>query len=128
MLGVLGIADRFQKTRVAPDAPAILGRTGPFTREADRVALPLVPRQDLFHEQLVLPTIPEIVFIKELALLTQPKRREGHRARVFGIQLTEQPRIPIPGPADDELIQVRVLPAHHGVPAVLEQKTSILYK
>jgi hypothetical protein len=68
MLGVLWIADRFQKTRVAPDAPAILGRTGPFAREADGVTLPLVPRQDLFHEQLVLPAIPEIVFIEELVL------------------------------------------------------------
>src|SRR4051794_18097383 len=50
VLRMLGIADRFQHTGVAPDATAILGWTGPFAREADGVALPLFERQPLFHE------------------------------------------------------------------------------
>src|SRR5213083_2036854 len=50
---MLRVADRCQKTGVSPDAPAILGGTGTFAGEAERVALPLVPRQDLFNEQLV---------------------------------------------------------------------------
>ena len=42
VLGVLGIVDGFQETDISPDATAILGGTGPFAREADRVALPLI--------------------------------------------------------------------------------------
>src|ERR687885_1569623 len=59
MLGVLGVADCFQQTRIAPDAPTILGRAGAFPRETERVALPRLQRQYFFHEQLVLPAIPE---------------------------------------------------------------------
>src|SRR5262245_53158869 len=72
MLGVLGVADGFQQTRIAPDAPTILGRAGAFPRETERVALPRLQRQDFFHEQLVLPAIPEIVFVHQLVL------RPGH--------------------------------------------------
>ena len=72
MLGVLGVADCFQQTRIAPDATTILGRAGAFPRETERVALPRLQRQDFFHEQLVLPAIPEIVFVSQLVL------RPGH--------------------------------------------------
>jgi len=47
VLGVLWIVDGFQETGVSPDTTAVFGGTGPFAREADRVALPLVQRQDL---------------------------------------------------------------------------------
>jgi hypothetical protein len=53
VLGVLGIVEGFQETGVSPDTTAIFGGTGPFAREAERLALPPVPRQELFHEQLV---------------------------------------------------------------------------
>jgi hypothetical protein len=52
VLGVLGIVEGVQETGISPDTTTILGGTGPFAREADRVALPLVQRQDLFHEEL----------------------------------------------------------------------------
>jgi hypothetical protein len=68
MLGVLWVADRFQQTRVAPDATAILRRTGTFPREADGVALPFFQRQYFFNEQLVFPAIPKIVLIDQLVL------------------------------------------------------------
>src|SRR5712691_12510240 len=68
VLGVLWIAHRFEQTGVAPDATAILGGTGTFPGETDGVALPRVdPRvewQPLFHKQLVVPAIPEIVLVE----------------------------------------------------------------
>jgi hypothetical protein len=44
MLGVLGVMERFQQTRRAPDATTILGRAGAFPREADGGVLPRFPR------------------------------------------------------------------------------------
>ena len=87
VLGVLWIVDGFQETRVAPDATAILGGTGAFAREADGVALPLVQRQYLFHEQLVFPAIPKIILLEQLGLLAPHQGRQGHGTRVFRIQL-----------------------------------------
>ena len=79
ILGVLWISDRFQNTRAAADATAILGRTGAFAREADGVALPLVQRQHLFNEPIVFTAIPEIVLVEERALLTPHKASRGAR-------------------------------------------------
>src|SRR5262249_27787460 len=59
MLGVLGVPDACHQTRKPPDAPTTLGRAGGFPRETGGVALPRLQRQDFFHEQLVLPAIPE---------------------------------------------------------------------
>ena len=58
MLGVLWVVDRFEQTGVAPDATAILRRTGPFAREADRIALPLLARQPLFPRAVRGPSYP----------------------------------------------------------------------
>jgi Metallo-beta-lactamase superfamily len=68
VLGMLRVADRCQKTDVSPDATAILGGTGTVAGEAERVVLPLFPRQYLFNEQLVFPAIAKIILIEELAL------------------------------------------------------------
>src|SRR5882762_252251 len=115
VLGVLWSVDGFQETGVAPDATTILGGTGPFAREADGVALPLVQRQYLFNEELVFPAIPKIVLIEQLGLLAPHQGRQAHGTRVFRIPLAHHARITIGDATTNKLIQVRALPPHHAL-------------
>src|SRR4030095_9034736 len=89
-------------------------------READRVALPLVQRQYLFHQELVFTAIPEIVLIENLGLLPPRQGRESHGTRAFSIPLAHHARITIRDATNDKLIQVRALPAHHALHDAVE--------
>src|SRR6266853_859495 len=120
VLGVLWSVDGFQETGVAPDATTILGGTGPFAREADGVALPLVQRQYLFNEELVFPAIPKIVLIEQLGLLAPHQGRQAHGTRVFRIPLAHHARITIGDATTNKLIQVRALPPHHALEDAVE--------
>ena len=64
--GVIGILDGFQEIRVAPDATHVLRRAGAPAFDTCRVSLVRLRRQDLFHQQGMLPTVAKVVFVEEL--------------------------------------------------------------
>src|ERR1019366_7478492 len=76
VLLVLWISHRLHKVGVAGASAAILWRAGVGSAQADRMFEVRVGRQDLFDENLVLPTIAEVVFVNKLLL--RPRREIGH--------------------------------------------------
>ena len=65
----------FKDLRVAPDAPAVFGRTGPFARDAHRMRRPRPLGQSLLDLDLVLPRVAEIIFVFKLPGSLAPAAR-----------------------------------------------------
>src|SRR5262245_39500159 len=65
MLGMIFVADSFEKIRVADEATAILRWAGALAVDQLRIALPFGRRQNLLDLDFVPPTIAEIVFVQE---------------------------------------------------------------
>src|ERR1017187_5828684 len=76
VLLVLWISHRVHKFGVTGASAAVLWRAGVGSAQTDLMFEVGVGRQDLFDENLVLPTIPEVVFVNELLL--RPRREIGH--------------------------------------------------
>ena len=76
---------RFSQCReqfvVAVDAAAILWRARVASGQTGRMFECGVGRQDLFDEDLVLPTVAEVVFVDELLLRERREVRHGVRAQ-----------------------------------------------
>src|SRR5262245_44727902 len=65
MLGMIFVADLFEKIRVASDASAILRWAGALAVDDLRMGLSMDRRQNLLDLDFVTPTIPEVVFVQE---------------------------------------------------------------
>ena len=75
---VFRIFEDLQKIFISPRSAAILRRTGSGYFETDGGHSPFC-RQDLFHQQLVFPTVSEVVFIEDLVLEGKGEILEGDR-------------------------------------------------
>jgi hypothetical protein len=69
VLRMTRVSNSFQEATVAPDAAHILGGTGTQALDAHRVVLAWFRYQHLFYEQIVKPTVTEIVLAAETELL-----------------------------------------------------------
>src|ERR1035441_1494013 len=76
VLLVLWISHRVHKFGVTGASAAVLWRASVGSAQTDRMFEVRVGRQDLFDENLVLPTIAQVVFVNELLL--RPRREIGH--------------------------------------------------
>src|ERR1019366_6964629 len=85
VLLVLWISHRVHKFSVAGASSAVLWRAGVGSAQTDRMFEVGVGRQDLFNENLVLPTIAEVVFVNKLPL--RPRREIGHVVALLGQHL-----------------------------------------
>jgi hypothetical protein len=114
MLGMFWIAYRFQELLIAPYTAHILWRASPFARNTKRIAYTLFRWQDFFHDQLVFPTIPKIIFIAKFGSLAPKRLIQLEPGFIFGseIPILIIFRVAIDLSVDGEHVQVIVLPAH----------------
>ena len=66
VIRVLGIGNHSQQVIISINAATILWRTGILARSADGISHGWIRRQNLLNEDVVQPTVTEIIFVEEL--------------------------------------------------------------
>lgn len=68
MFGVRGVGEDVHQLRVTPHASAVLRWGSPPATDTARVRHGRITIEDLFHQDVVLPTVTEIVGVVELVV------------------------------------------------------------
>ena len=118
VLLVVRVLDGFDEIRIAPNAAAIFRRAGSLTFDAKGVLLPRLLFRAAFDQNLVIPGIAEVVFVKEPEFpgswrddVAQARGRRILVAELVEI-VTDQYGVAVKLLADLEVVQVRVFPSH----------------
>ena len=120
MLRVIRLLDRFQKVGIAPNTPYILRRTVAFALDAARIADLWLRRQELLYDDLVLPTIAKVIFVDELLPHVAGDLVESNAALAYYLKPEVWVGFSVVDPVSDELVQVRIRPAHGDLDDLVE--------
>jgi len=114
VLRMLRVLKGRQVLFIAPHAADVLGRAGPLSCEAGRVASSLLGGHNLLDHEGVLPGIAEIVLVAEAKAFARQELAERGAPLVDEAQFTKLilPGVAVTLPGDGELVQVIVLPPH----------------
>ncbi|MBT9161790.1 MAG: hypothetical protein DDT27_00329 [Dehalococcoidia bacterium] len=115
MLFVTRVTDDFQEVGIAPDPTAVFGRASTSTRKTDGIAYPWLRWQNSLNQDLVFPTIAEVVLVDEPGFLPWCYLTQLGLSRVLHLQTIEVAfwiRLAELRASNPELVQVGIGPAH----------------
>jgi hypothetical protein len=124
------LADGVQKLSIPERPAAVLWRAGAPAVNANRVTLPLLPRQNPLDQDLVLPPIAEIAAVEEPILIPIPEDRNRSTSPAFRpwADAHETGLPPDRGwhtpPPNAQLVDVAVAPRHGCLENAVELDTA----
>jgi hypothetical protein len=114
--GRLRALERHDQVFIAADTSTVLRRTRAGPAQTDRENEILWERDNSLHREVVLPIVPEVVGVLKPAVLGEVELVEIERPRIgYGRVPIVGLRILVARAADFKLIEVVVLPGHHGL-------------
>jgi len=126
VLGMTTIPQRLKQMRITTNAAAILWRTGTCTIQAAWNNYILGQGLDVFYSNHVPPTIPKIIFVDKASPFLTGDCSESYTSIILHPVAILWIWFSIVHGADDELVQMRVFPAHDNLEHLMQGKERYL--
>src|SRR6266516_4270928 len=110
----------FQQVFIPPDTPGVLGRAGALTIQGMWNDVLLCPGPEVFDGNEMQPAVPKIILVAEAGSLLPSNVPEADPPVTLHVVFILRVRLPVAHLANEELVEVGMLPTHDDLQEVMQ--------